>query len=84
MLLMRGNYLSVGLRCREETRDAPYPPRSVDLHSARIHPSTFLSNCRKTHSCLKYGAGAACPHAEGLGTLYLELDIDFSRRGDAI
>ena len=59
-------------------------PRSVDLHSARIHPSSFLSNCRKTHSCLKYGAGAACPHAEGLGILYLELDVAFDRRGDTI
>ena len=62
-------------------------PRSVDLHSAGIHPSSFPTNCRKTHSCLKYGAGAArraCPHAEGLGVLYLELDVAFDRRGDTI
>ena len=60
-------------------------PRSVDLHSASIHPSTLPANCRKTHSCLKYGAeGAACPHAEGLGILYLDLDAAFDRRGDTI
>ena len=81
MLLMRGNYLSVVLHCREDTRDAPYTP---DPSTSTARGSILLTNCRKTHSCLKYGAGAACPHAEGLGILYLELDVAFDRRGDTI